>query len=88
MSLSLWTQGHGQVVPDINGSLVYLATIAAETDFLLQYWFPVGDALSLSHALRHGCPLEATKSTPVYCLYLLQLCLLAWKIPIALETAF
>jgi hypothetical protein len=33
------------------------------------------EMLLLLHALRHGCPLEATKSTRVHCLYVLQLCL-------------
>ena len=41
---------HGQVIPDSNvvGSLISLATIVAETDPLLQYWFPVGDTLALA----------------------------------------
>ncbi|OEU18589.1 hypothetical protein FRACYDRAFT_236866 [Fragilariopsis cylindrus CCMP1102] len=51
MSSSLGTQGHSQLIPDSNvvGSLISLAvTIVAETDPLLQYWFPVGDALALA----------------------------------------
>jgi hypothetical protein len=44
------------------------------------------EMLLLSHPLRHGCPLEATKSTPVYCLYVLQLCLHG-RFPSPSETA-
>jgi hypothetical protein len=74
----------GTVVPDSNGSLVYLATIAAKTDPSLQYWFPVGDALALACIatwMSFGSN-EVNTST----LFVRIAIVFAWKIPIALET--
>ena len=67
---------------DSNGSLISLAThIAAETSPLLQYWFPVGDALALACIatwISFGIN-EVNTSL----LFVRIAIVFAWKIPVA-----
>lgn len=83
MSSSLGTQGHSQIIPDSNvvGSLISLATIVAETDPLLQYWFPVGDALALACIATWMS--FGIKKVNTSLLFVRIAIVFAWKIPVA-----
>jgi glutathione S-transferase len=75
----------GAVIRDSNGSLVYLATIAAEADPSLQHWFPVGDALALARVATWMS--FATNEVNTSLLFVRIAVVFEWKIPITLEAA-